>query len=336
MTAESGFDAFSASSLCKDLQPDGVRQIFALAEPISFLAGTKLVRQGEPARGAWVLREGMVEARVTLPAGGEQTVATLGPGSYFGETALLEKGHCNASVVAIKNVDGWFIERESFRALAVSRNAAALAMQRTITATLAERLSMLNAALRAQPAPEDRPLSAPANIRHGAGAAVQFPKFLPILPFFNGFSPDEIDAVTAGLKALSVERGDAVFVACTPAASCYLVVRGAVEVVSQVDGRERRMALLGPGSLVGYLSVLAGRPHGAHAIAREQTTLLEIPAARFHALYGDGSGAAVKVQHAIHRALLQSLARSNSQLSRLVTQARLDASLKSQAAQIAV
>ena len=46
------------------------------------------------------------------------------------------------------------------------------------------------------------------------------------------------------------------------------------------------------------------------------------------AIYNGLSGAEVKMQHAIHRNLLQSLARSNSQLSRLVSQARLSEALK--------
>ncbi len=69
--------------------------------------------------------------------------------------------------------------------------------------------------------------------------------------------------------------------------------------------------------------MLRGTAHGAAARAREQALLLEFAAADFMSIYRGVSGADVKMQHAIHRNLLQSLARSNSQLSRLVTQARL-------------
>jgi len=330
--------SFHANTLCRDLDAAGAAQIFALAEPVSFVAGSRLVKQGEPARGAWLLRVGDVEARVSLSAGGEEAVARIAAGSYFGETALLDRGQCSASVVALGNVDGWFIEREAFRALVVSRNAAALSLQRALTATLAERLSTLNAALRKQPAPEDREATprTTANIRITQGASFPWRRFLPLLSFFQGFSENEIDVVSTALKPVTVKRGDALFVAGVPATSCFLVVRGAIEVSSRIADRERRVALLGPGSLVGYLSVLAGKPHGADALAREQSTLLEMPAAAFHALYGGSSGEAVKVQHVIHRALLQSLARSNSQFSRLVTQSRLDAALRAQATQLAV
>ena len=337
MTAINPLAAFRQTSICRDLDDAAVAQLFALAEPVSFVAGSRLVRQGETSRGAYVLREGKVEARVSLPGGGEKTVATLADGSMFGEMALLEHGQCSASVVAVTNVDGWFIEHEPFRALTAGRNAAALAIQRTITLSLVERLGALNAELRQHPAPEDRPVASMqaspsrdplADLPRSYHAAFAYRRFLPILPFFAGFSVDEIDAVTASARVLDLPRGHGVFSAGQAATACYLVVRGAVEVTAEADGLARRMALLGPGSLVGYLSVLRGTVHGAGARTREHSLLLEFSAPHFMAIYNGLSGAEVKMQHAIHRNLLQSLARSNSQLSRLVSQARLSESLK--------
>jgi hypothetical protein len=56
---------------------------------------------------------------------------------------------------------------------------------------------------------------------------------------------------------------------------------------------------------------------------RERATLLEFPRAVFLALFNGGSGASVSLQHAIHRSLLRSLARTNTQLTRLISDARL-------------
>ena len=343
MNAGNPLDPFRATAICRDLDEAAAAQLFTLAEPVSFVAGSRLVRQGEASRGAFVLRAGAVEARVSLPGGDERTVATLQAGSMFGEMALLEHGTCSASVVAVEHVDGWFIERDPFRALTAGRNAAALAIQRTITRGLVERLGALNAELMKQPAPEDRvvtdvppandPLAAIARTRR---LGFDHRAFLPVLPFFSGFSADEIDAVVASAQLLELRRGQWLFAPGQPAGACYLVVRGAVEAAARIAGRERRMALLGPGTLAGYLSVLRGTTHGAGARVRESAVLLEWPAADFLAIYNGVSGAEVKMQHAIHRNLLQSLARSNSQLSRLVTQASLSEALKARAAVAAV
>ena len=336
-------DDFRATALCRDLDDVAAAQLFAMAEPVSYLSGSRLVQQGEAARGAYVLRKGKVEARVSLSGGGEKTVAVLGAGSMFGEMALLEHGACTASVVAIENVDGWFIEHEPFRALTAGRNPAALAIQRTITAGLIARLGALNAELRKQPSPEDRPATVLppagdplANVPRRGRATFDHRRFLPGLPFFAGFSTDEIDVAVANTGVREIARGQWLFVAGQPADRCYLMVRGAIEVSAKIEARERRMALLGPGMLVGYMSVLGGTAHGASARARENATLLEFSAEDFMSLYNANSGAAVKVQRAIHRNLLQSLARSNSQMSRLVTQAKLNEALRVRLIQAAI
>jgi CRP-like cAMP-binding protein len=338
MNANPALDAFRATAICRGLDETAAAQLLALAEPVAFTSGTRLVRQGEESRGAYVLRQGTVEARVSLPGGGEKTVAALGAGSMFGEMALLEHGLCSASVFAVTPIDAWFIEREPFRALTAGRNPEALIVQRTITLGLVERLGALNAELLRHPAPEDRPTAiAPpagdplAGVARRSHVGFDHRAFLPILPFFAGFPASEIDAVTATAGVLDVPRGQWLFVPGQAATACYLVVRGAVEAHARVDGGERRMALLGPGSLVGFLSVLRGSAHGAGARTRENATLLEFSAADFLALYNGTSGAEVKTQHAINRNLLQSLARSNSQLSRLVTQEHLTEALRTRA-----
>lgn len=40
--------------------------LLSVARQVSFMKGARLVRHGEPARGAWLLREGLAEAVVTL------------------------------------------------------------------------------------------------------------------------------------------------------------------------------------------------------------------------------------------------------------------------------
>ncbi len=336
-------DDFRATAICHGLDDVAAAQLFTMAEPVSYLSGSRLVQQGETARGAYVLRKGKVEARVSLSGGGEKAVAVLGAGSMFGEMALLEHGACTASVVAIENVDGWFIEHEPFRALTAGRNPAALAIQRTITAGLIARLGALNAELRRQPSPEDRPATVLppagdplANVPRRLRATFDHRRFLPGLPLFAGFSADEIEVAVANTGMREIVRGQWLFVAGQPAEACFLVVRGAIEVSAKIETHERRMALLGPGMLVGYMSVLGGTAHGASARARENSTLLEFSAEQFMSLYNLNSGTAVKVQRAIHRNLLQSLARSNSQMSRLVTQAKLNEALRVRLIQAAI
>ncbi|MEQ1515573.1 MAG: cyclic nucleotide-binding domain-containing protein [Usitatibacteraceae bacterium] len=340
---DDGLEAFCATGICCGLDRAAAAQLLAMAQPISFTAGSRMVRHGEPSRGAYVIRTGRIEARVTLPGGGEKTVVELADGSMFGEMSLLENGQSIASVFAVTHVDGWFIERNLFRALIAGRNPAALAIQRTITHGLVARLDTLNDDLQEHAAPEDRAVVEPppvgdplADTPRSAASGFDHRRFLPILPFFAGFTDDEIDHITASARILEVPRGQWLFTAGQPATACYVVVRGAVEAKVYLEGHVRRLAVLGPGSLVGYMGILGDSPHNANVRAREQTLLLEFEAATFMQLYEGTGGAEVKTQHAIQRSLLQSLSRSYSQLSRLVTQARLSEALKAKALRVGI
>lgn len=328
--------AFCATGICRGLDAASAAQLLAMAQPVSYVSGSRMVRQGDASHGAYVIRSGRIEARVTLPGGGEKTVVELADGSMFGEMSLLENGQSIASVFAVSHVDGWFIERDLFRALIAGRNPAALAIQRTITAGLVARLATLNGELLTHDSPEDGRVAEPAP---ECDPLAQTPRsgsfdhrgFLPLLSFFAGFNADEIDYVIAVAKPLEVARGQWLFCARQPATYCYLVVRGAVEAKVHVGGSVRRLALLGPGSLVGYMGILSNAPHNANARARENTMLLEFSAEAFLQLYNGVAGAEVKTQHAIQRSLLHALSRSYSQLSRLVSQARLSDALEARA-----
>ena len=325
-------EALRRISLCQGLDREAAQKLLALAKEISFVKGAQLVRQNESARGAFLIRKGEVEARVALPGGGALTVAELGDGDVFGEMALIERGVCSATVVARTNVDGWFIARDDFRAMVASREAVALEIQRAITQNLASKLRALNAQVRDHPAPEDRPArEAPpagdplAGIGRSKHASFDWRAFLPILPFFEGFDVDEIDELVAEAGVMELARSAWVFAQNQPADACYLIVRGALEVFTRADGRERRVAIAGPGELVGYLAALEGAAHAASARAREAACLLEFPRKPFLAHYQGNSTASVSLQHAIHRSLLRSLARTNTLLTRLISHARLSA-----------
>jgi CRP-like cAMP-binding protein len=297
-------------------------KLLSIAREVAFRQGERLVRQGETSRGAFVIRQGEVEAQVALPGGGMLTVAELGAGDMFGEMALIERGVCMASVVARSDVAGWFIERDDFRATVASRDPAALEIQRTVTQVLAQKLRALNTRVRAHPAAEDRPAKPVLDSSRGK-ADFDWQPFLPILPFFEGFDDHERAELIRGCSVFELARGASVFNAGQSADACFLVIRGALEVFSRTGDLERRVALAGPGELVGYLAVLESAAHSASARVRESACLMEFPAAQFLRHYHGDSSTSVSLQQAIHRSLLRALGRTNTQLTRILSHQRL-------------
>lgn len=305
-------------------------QLLAVAREVSFIKGAQLVRQGEASRGAFLIRTGTVEAHVALPGGGTLSVASFRDGDMFGEMALIERGVVSATVVAQSNVDAWFVNRDDFRALVASREINALATQRAITRALADRLRSLNARVVEYPAAEDRPATEalPASdplsgLPRSRRASFDWKAFLPVLPFFEGFDADEMDELVSVGRVIELPRGAWVFTAGVPATACYLVVRGAVEIFTRVGDRERRVAIAGPGELVGFMAVITGAARANNARVREACCLLEFSRSVFVEIYSGGSGATVSLHHAIHRSLMRSIGRTNTQLTRLISHARL-------------
>jgi CRP-like cAMP-binding protein len=287
------------------------------------------VRHGEAARGAYLLGSGSAEAAVMLPGGERLVVATLGAGDVFGETSLLERSTCTATVSASEKLEGWFIERDDFRALVAQRIPAALRVQHAVTLVLSAKLRALNAKVLAVAAPGDKsgtdhdssdPLK---DVKRRKKASFDYRPFLPLLPAFEGFDSAEIETVLEGAHVLELPRGHGVFAAGAPSAACFIVVRGAVEIRARHGRRERRMAVLGPGQLLGYMSALEHGVHGSDAVAREDAILLEIPRPAFDALYHGTAPASTKLHRVIQRSLLASLAQTNRHLTRLISLARL-------------
>jgi CRP-like cAMP-binding protein len=307
------------------------RQLLALGREMSFVSGVRVVRQGEASRGAFLIRAGTLEAHVALPGGGALAVAQFGPGDMFGEMSLIERGVVSATVIATASVKAYFVNRDDFRAMVASRDAEALEMQRTITKTLAERLRVLNERVARHPAAEDRPAVDPvpasdplAGIARSAEGSFDWRSYLPILPFFEGFDEQEREELVAQAKVLDLSRGAWLFAAGQPAEASYLVIRGALEVSTRANGLDRRVAIAGPGELVGFMSAIRGAAHAANARVREACSLLEIPREQFLKIYNGTSGTSVSLHHAIHRTLMRSIARTNTQLTRLISHARLE------------
>jgi CRP-like cAMP-binding protein len=303
--------------------------LLAVARPVSHAKGERLVRHGDPSRGAYVLKDGAAEATVTLPGGEKLTVAKFGGGAVFGEMALIERGTCTATVTATEKLSGWFIERDDFRALVAQRVPGALRVQHALTLALSDKLRVLNSKVLDVEAAGDKParrsgLGDPlATVARARTPSFDFKPFLPHLPMFEGFDAAEIDEILAVASVLELPRGQKIFSAGQPSTACFIVVRGAVKIRAQHEKRERRMAVLGPGQLLGYMSALENSVHGSDAVVREDALLLEIPREAFEKLYFGSSPASTKLHRVIQKSLLISLGHTNRHLTRLISQAKL-------------
>lgn len=101
---------FRALPLFHDCTDEELRQVDAVSDAVDVPQGRVLMRQGELGREFVVI----VEGEVTVERNGE-IVATLGPGSHFGELALLVDHPRNATITAVTDLKVEVIDRRGFQ-----------------------------------------------------------------------------------------------------------------------------------------------------------------------------------------------------------------------------
>jgi CRP-like cAMP-binding protein len=96
--------------LFADLSRKEIREVARHADEVDVDAGRFLVREGEFAYEFFAIEEGTAEVRR-----GDQLLAELGPGDFFGEMGLIENAPRNASVVAASAVTAVVMTGSDFR-----------------------------------------------------------------------------------------------------------------------------------------------------------------------------------------------------------------------------
>ncbi len=89
-----------------------IEESVRLLRPQVFLPGEAVIRQGEYADCMYFLESG--EMRVLVDG---KEVARLGPGSPFGETALIDNSHRNASIISGDYGSGYRLDKDDFNLL---------------------------------------------------------------------------------------------------------------------------------------------------------------------------------------------------------------------------
>jgi uncharacterized protein YhbP (UPF0306 family) len=103
-------------SVITDLPAQSADEIIASLPGIEAKAGETIVRQGGPADKFFIVIDGEAEA-VRLDNGDQRVIASLGPGSLFGEMAIMRDQPRSASVVAKTDVKLLALDRDTFREL---------------------------------------------------------------------------------------------------------------------------------------------------------------------------------------------------------------------------
>ncbi|MEP7224601.1 MAG: Crp/Fnr family transcriptional regulator, partial [Actinomycetota bacterium] len=107
--------------LLVDLPAEDVRELLAIARRRTFSKGEVVFHRDDPAESLHLVVRGRFGARVLTPVGDSVLLDVLGPGSAFGELALLLPGaRRSASVSALEDGETRSVFRDDFARLQTS------------------------------------------------------------------------------------------------------------------------------------------------------------------------------------------------------------------------
>ena len=124
---------------------------------------------------------------------------------------------------------------------------------------------------------------------------------------FQVLQPAEIDAVLAQAAVRRVGRNEFILRRGDPSSGANIVVSGRVRIgTMSEDGREVTLGVLGPGDVIGEMSVLDGEDVSADATALEDCVLLFIERARFLRLLRSDSDLCLRLMAVLCRRICRS------------------------------
>lgn len=133
--------------------------------------------------------------------------------------------------------------------------------------------------------------------------------------FFTDLDDETYSAVRAAMTPTQVRRGEILFREGAPGDRLWVLASGKVKLGHTApDGRESLLAVLGPGEIVGELSVYDPGPRTATATVLAPSTMLELEHSRLLELLAEHPA----LSRQLLRSLAQRLRKTNAALADLV------------------
>src|SRR4026208_2192258 len=116
--------------------------------------------------------------------------------------------------------------------------------------------------------------------REGGAWAMAIPVSTTVLrtvPLFAGFPDEQLRLLVSAVNRRNVPRGTIVIVEGDPTDSLYIIISGRLKVMmSDAEGKEVILAMLGPGGFFGELGLIDDSPRSATAMAVEPCELITL------------------------------------------------------------
>ncbi len=135
--------------LFDSLLPEHLKLVASIVEEKVLPPSTKIFADGDKADSFYFLVAGKVRVSKQIPGMGEEALAVLEPGDYFGEMALIDEAPRSADAITNTTVTVGMITKASFENLLFMHKDLAYELLWTFVRTLSTRLRESNEKMRA-------------------------------------------------------------------------------------------------------------------------------------------------------------------------------------------
>ena len=137
------------------------------------------------------------------------------------------------------------------------------------------------------------------------------------LDTFSGFSIEELTQMLAAATRCDLPKGRLLFREGDPGDSCFILVRGQVDVTVKVRQQRHLLAQLSPGKVFGQVSLIAGEPRSATCTIRRDAVLAQLDRDACERLLSTQAPVALKFLAALNRGLTEALRIADRRLMQL-------------------
>ncbi|MEN9360847.1 MAG: hypothetical protein RL095_2382 [Verrucomicrobiota bacterium] len=238
----------SSTLLFAEATSDQLDFLDACFSPVSIKIGDDIIRQGDHGDRLFIIATGHAQVTVEDGAGHAHILATLGPGDFFGETALLTAAPRMATIAALEPMELLSLRTQDF----------------------------------------DTFLASHPGHRERLVAAIEMLRLVRSVPLFQELESSSISQMVRAMHSLEIADGSAIISQGeVDAKTFYIVYSGRVEIVRRNDdGSEVKVVELGKGEYFGEIALLRSIPRTATVRALGECRVLALDKETFLRVVG--------------------------------------------------
>lgn len=251
-------NALLNTPLCQYLDAKELEHVVSHNEVVSFKAQQLILKQGQRSEGIYLIIHGKVLITAKVLGEGTTHIATLGLGNYLGETSVIGNFPASSSAHAETDVQCLFISSTYFKTLHLFHPQTGYKILLSIAKDIITHLINLHqkiAILLREKEMVSRSLFAELIKTFSRSIEIDFKNaeidenLLRNMGFFSGFSDIEFTELLRSAIILKTPKRCVITEEGSKNASCYIVLRGAVQSSIIYDNKVAKLSVIGPISL---------------------------------------------------------------------------------------